>query len=130
MANKTQALYGFWSGFRIPAIDEQSSYDTATMEQLGITYPYITFESAVGEFGEEITLGADLYYRSSTWAEIESKAAEIADAIGYAGTLVPYDGGGAIWIKRGNPIYRRMGADNAFDIRRIHFDVTAAFLSV
>lgn len=128
MATKAQALYNFWSSFEIPAIDEQSSYDTPTLEQLEIDYPYITFESGVGEFGEEITLGADLYYRSSTWAEIEAKAAQIAQTIGYGGKLVPYDGG-AVWIKRGSPIYSRMGADNAFDIRRIHFDVAVEFLS-
>ena len=129
MADKSQALYNFWSGFGIPAIDEQSSYDTATMKLLGIDYPYITFESGVGEFIEEFDLSADLYYRSSTWAEIEAKAAEIAAAISYAGILVPYDGG-AIWIKRGSPIYQRMSADNAFNIRRIHFTITVEELSV
>ena len=127
--NKAQALYSFWSGFGIPAIDEQSSYDQDTMKQLGIDFPYITYESGIGEFGEEITLAADLYYRSTTWSAIESKAAEIADVIGYAGKLVPYDGG-AIWIKRQSPIYQRMAADNVFDIRRIHFNVSAEFLSV
>lgn len=126
---KAQALYNFWSGFGIPAIDEQSSYDEETMKQLGIDFPYITFESGVGDFVEEITLAADLYYRSTTWSAIETKAAEIAEAIGYAGKLVSYDGG-AIWIKRQSPIYQRMAADNDFNIRRIHFNVTAEFLSV
>lgn len=127
--NKAQALYKFWSGFGIPVIDEQSSYDEETMKQLNIDFPYITYESGVGDFVEEITLAADLYYRSTTWSEIEAKAAEIAEAIGYAGKLVSYDGG-AIWIKRQSPIYQRMAADNDFNIRRIHFNVTAEFLSV
>lgn len=127
--NKAQALYKFWSGFGIPVIDEQSSYDEETMKQLNIDFPYITYESGVGDFVEEITLAADLYYRSTTWSAIEAKAAEIAEAIGYAGKLVSYDGG-AIWIKRQSPIYQRMAADNDFNIRRIHFNVTAEFLSV
>lgn len=126
--NKSQALYNFWSGFGIPAIDEQSAYDTPTMEKLQIDYPYISYESAVGEIDEPISLSADLWYRSSSWAEIEAKAAQISDAIGYGGTMVRYDGG-AIWLKRGTPPYQRMSAENVFDIRRIHFNISAEFLS-
>ena len=126
MTTKAQALYNFWASFGIPAIDEQSSYDTVTMEQLGIDYPYITYEGAVGDFAEPITLGADLYYRSSTWTAIEAKAAQIYEAIGRGGKKLPYDGG-QIWVKR--QAYRRMGEDNEFNVRRIHFDVSAEFLS-
>ena len=126
--DKVQALYSFWSGFGIPAIDEQSAYDTETLRQLGIDYPYLTYESAVGEFGEEIALAADIYYRSTTWREIEAKAKQIADAIGYGGVIVHYDGGG-LWVKRGPTLYRRMGADNSFDIRRIHIDVNVEFFT-
>lgn len=126
--DKAQALHSFWAGFDIPAIDEQSSYDDKVMEQLGITYPYITYEAAVGDFDEPVLLGADLYYRSDSWAQIEEKAAQIAHVIGYGGKIVHYDGG-AIWIKRGNPPYQRMGAENVFNIRRIHININAEFLS-
>lgn len=127
--NKVQALYGFWSSFGIPAIDEQSAYDESITKELNLDFPYITYETVVGELNDSVTLNADLYYRSSSWEEIEKKAAEIFDAIGYGGTFVPYDGG-AIWIKRGTPPYQRMGAENVFDIRRIHFNINAEFLSV
>ena len=126
--NKAQALHAFWSGFDIPAIDEQSSYDEQTMQKLGIGYPYITYEAAVGDFDEPLSLGADLYYRSDSWAQIEEKAAQIANLIGYGGKIVRYDGG-AIWIKRGDPPYRRMAADNPYSIRRIHININAEFLS-
>lgn len=126
--NKAQALHEFWAGFGLPAIDELSSYDDRTMKQLGIAYPYLTYEEAVGDFDEPISLGADLYYRSDSWAEIEAKAAEISDAIGMGGKIVLYDGGG-IWIKRGSPPYRRMSAENEFSIRRIHLNINADFLS-
>lgn len=127
--DKTQALHAFWSGFQIPAIDEQSSYDESVTKKLNLDYPYITYEAAVGELGDSITLNADIYYRSTSWAEIEQKAAEIYDAIGYGGTFVPYDGG-AIWIKRRNPAYQRMGEDNDLNVRRIHYNINAEFLSV
>ncbi len=123
MPNRVQALYNFWSSFGIPAIDEQSSYDTSTMQSLGLDYPYITYETGVGRQFDEITLSADIYYRSSTWVEIEAMAATIAAAIGESGRLLPCDNG-CRWIKLGNPAYQRMGADNDFDVRRIHFDVT------
>ena len=126
--NKAQALYSFWAGFSIPAIDEQSAYDEGIMKDLGIDYPYISYQSADGEIDAPVTLSADLWYRSTTWADIEAKAAEISEAIGYGGKLVPYDGG-KIWIRRGNPISTRMAADGTFDIRRIHLNITAEFLS-
>lgn len=126
--NKAQALYSFWSGFEIPAIDEQSSYDEGTLEQLGIDYPYISYQSADAEIGTPVTLSADIWYRDTTWADIEAKATEIAEALGYGGKLIPYDGG-RIWIRRGNPTYARMAADSAWDVRRIHMNITAEFLS-
>lgn len=125
--DKMQALYSFWAGFGIPAIDEQSAYDTPTMEQLGISYPYISYEAAVSELDEPVALSADIWYKSTSWAGIETKAKQIASAIG-SGTKIDYDGG-QIWIKRGSPIYQRMGAENVFDIRRIHININAEFLS-
>ena len=109
--DKAQALHAFWSGFGLPAIDEQSAYDTAVMEQLGISFPYISYEAAVGDFDEPVALSADL-----------------AQALKDGGTLARYDGG-AIWITRGNPITQRMSAENPFDIRRIHININAEFLS-
>lgn len=127
--DKAQALHQFWSGFGIPAIDEQSAYDTPTMERLGITYPYISYEASVSELDEPIALGADVYYSSTSWAGAEGKAQEIVGAIGYGGTRVPYEGG-MLWITRGTPAYQRMSAENVFDIRRIHININAEFQSV
>ena len=126
--NKAQALHSFWAGFGLPAIDEQSAYDTETLKQLGIGYPYLSYEAAVGDFDESVALSADLWYKSTSWVEIEAKAEQIARALKDGGTLVHYEGG-AIWITRGNPISQRMAADNPFDIRRIHININAEFLS-
>lgn len=126
--DKMQALHGFWAGFGIPAIDEQSAYDTPTMEQLGITYPYISYEAAVSELDEPVALSADIYYKSTSWAGAEAKAQQIISAIGYGGVKVGYDDG-QIWITRGTPAYQRMSAENTFDIRRIHININAEFLS-
>lgn len=124
---KAEALYSFWSSFGLPTLDEQSSYDEGIFDDLGISYPYLTYQSAVGSLDGPVTLSADLYYRDTTWTDIEAKAAEIAAYIG-GGCMVPYDGG-AIWITKTTPDYQRMAADNVFDIRRIHFEINAEFLS-
>ena len=126
--DKAKALYTFWAGFGIPAIDEQSAYDTSVMDELQISYPYLSYETAVSELDEPVALSADLWYKSTSWAGIEAKAQEIANAIGYGGKMIPYDGG-AIWIKRGTPVYQRMSAENVFDIRRIQININAEFLS-
>lgn len=121
--NKMQALHSFWAGFGIPAIDEQSAYDIENIE-----YPYISYEAAVSELDEPVALSADIWYQSTSWAAIEAKAQQIASTIGYGGTMVHYTDG-AIWIKKGTPAYQRMGAENVFDIRRIHININAEFLS-
>lgn len=122
--NKMEALHDFWSGFGLTAIDEQSAYDTET----GPDFPYLSYEASMSEFDEPIALAADLWYKSTSWAGIEAKAQQIINEIGYGGKMVPYDGG-AIWIMRSSPAYQRMSAENSFDIRRIHININAEFLS-
>lgn len=124
--DKAQALHSFWGSFGIPAIDEQSAYDTDTLERLDITYPYITYESATSDLDDSLKLGADLWYDSTTWSDIEQKAAQIVAALGRGGTVIPYEGG-ALWITHGAA--RRMAAEVGFDVRRIHIDISAEFLS-
>ena len=126
--NKAQALHRFWSSFGLPAIDEQTELDVETMKQIDLDYPFLTYESAGGELGEPSALGADLYYRSTSWTGVKAKAEEIAQSIGPGGVKIPYDGG-QIWVTRGTPPYRSMSAENGFSIRRIHININAEFLS-
>lgn len=123
--DKAQALHTFWSSFGIPAIDEQSAFDSETLEQLGIDYPYISYESATSDLDDVLSLSADLWYHSTTWAEIERKGAEILAAIGRGGSIVFYDVG-ALWITRGNA-KRMESVDNS--VRRLHITINAEFLS-
>lgn len=126
--DKVQALQSFWASFQIPAIDEQSAYDEQTLESLNITYPYITYEVATGSFDEPVAIGADVWYQSTSWAEITSKAQEIEAAIGRGGVMIPFDNG-AIWITRGVPFAQRLAAENDYDVRRIHININAEFFS-
>ena len=118
--DKLQALHSFWSGFTIPAYDENSVPDSAVM-------PYITYEAANDYFGYPIGLTASLWYRSTSWADIEAKELEIADAITRGGKIVGYTGG-AFWIRKANPRAQRMTGENDDSVRRIVLNVEVEFL--
>ena len=124
--DKSQALYHFWSRFGWEAIDELSSYDKGVIESLEIQDRYITYEEQIGSIGETHALTASLWHRSTSWAEIESKAAEIYAYLGEGGVKENYDGG-QIWITRQN--YRRMPDEGNYDMRRILFNINAEYLS-
>ena len=126
--DKAQAIHQFWSGFTWPAIDEQSSYDQESKEQLNLGDKYITYEVVTGNFGEPIAMTASLWHRSASWSEISQKADEIASAIGYGGKMIPIDGG-YIWIKLGSPFAQRMAVEADYDWRRIYLNILADFLT-
>ena len=128
--DKAQVLHLFWSSFGLPAIDENSAYDRAAMQEQGITFPYISYEVASGnlsEFNQQLT--GNLWYRSTSWKDCEEKAQEIADAIGYGGKIFPVNGGYLrIMLPLNSIIYRRV-ADPDDSIRRISFTIAVDFLT-
>lgn len=127
--DKAQALHLFWSSFGIPAIDENSAYDTKVLEQLGIGYPRITYEVGEGNLGEPQLLTASLWYRETSWAAAEAKAQQISDRLGWGGKTVKIDGGYLrLMLPRDTIIFRRM-ADEDNDLRRIVFNLAVDFLT-
>lgn len=127
--DKAQALHLFWSSFGIPAIDENSAYDTKVLQQLGIGYPRITYEVGEGNLGEPQLLTASLWYREPSWAAAEAKAQQIANRLGWGGKTVKVDGGYLrLMLPRDTIIFRRM-ADEDSDLRRIVFNLAVDFLT-
>ena len=122
--DKWQALNSFWNSFQLLAIDEQSAYDTS----FDPPDNYITYEAAVDSFDAPVSIGADLWYRAVSWAAISQKAEEISEYIGRGGRMIPYDGG-AIWITKGSPFSQRMAAETSYDVRRVHININAEYLS-
>lgn len=118
--NKTQAIHDFWSGFGLPAYDENTVPDKATL-------PYITYNVATDEFGDSIPLSASLWYRSTKWDAITEKAEVIEAAIGRGGVMLPIDGG-ALWLKKSSPFAQRMGEPSDDMIRRIVLQVSIEFI--
>lgn len=127
--NKAQALHAFWSSFEWPAIDEQSAYDENTLEALNISNRYISYEVGTANIdGGAIPLSASLWHRSTSWADVSTKADEISAAIGYAGTVKDIDGG-KLWITQRAPFAQRASDGNNNDWRRMILSISAEFLT-
>ena len=116
--NQWTALNSFWNSFDIPAYDENTVPDDATM-------PYVTYEASMGGLGDILSLSASLWYRTTSWAGISEKAKEIGDYIG-GGASVLYDNG-RLWITKTTPFARRMNEPEDKNVRRIVLTVNAEF---
>ena len=121
--DKWQAIHDFWSGFGIPAYDENSVPDDAVM-------PYITYEAEIGAIDALVNLTASVWYKSMSWSEISRKALQIGLAINGNGNgcyLKKIDGGYML-LSQGSPFAQRL--DSGDDrIRRIYFNIQAEFLT-
>ena len=113
--NRAAAFHAFWNSFTIPAYEESTvpNYNGGTA-----ALPYITYNAVDGDIDHPMQLTASIWYRDASWEAIENKAAEIREAIGYGGKVVPCLGG-AMWIKRGDPFGQRMAEPSDAGIRRI-----------
>ncbi len=120
---KAAALYNFWSGFGLPAF-EQNAVPTGDDKP---EFPYLTYSVVDDSFGDEVAMAANLWYRSTSWLEAEQKTREISKAIG-SGHILPCTGG-AIWIKRGQPFAQSMGDDADDMIKRKYINITAEYFT-
>ena len=78
--DKAQALQAFWSSFGIPAYD-QSTIPNADSADHRPQPPYITYRVAEDSLGNPVLLSGSIWYRSTSWAEIEQKAKQIHQQI-------------------------------------------------
>ena len=126
--NKTQTLHTFWSGFDIPAYDENSVPTADERIKLhGSAFPYLTYESSMDDFGNPIAQTANLWYRSSGWTDVSLKEQQISDFITRGGRMVAYDDG-AMWIQKASPWAQRLEEPEDDMIRRIVLNITVEFL--
>lgn len=114
-----QAIHSFWSSFDIPAYDENSVPNTATM-------PYITYSLSYDSFDNSVSLSASVWYNSTSWAAPTAKAHEIDNSIHDGGIIFPTDNG-AVWITQGTPFYQRLG-DVEKNVKRIYFNINAEYI--
>lgn len=122
---KESALYKFWSGFGIPAYEENNVF---TLEKAP-NYPYITYEVQTDSFeGGSIPLSASIWYRSTSWTEINEMKRKVSERIGNGGTIIKCDDGG-IWLTRSTPFAQNMGDDTDDMVKRVLINVTAQFIT-
>jgi len=114
--NEWTALHTFWSSFGIPAYDENTVPEDATM-------PYITYEASVADYGDKISLMGSLWYRSMSWQGISEKTKEIDDFI-VGGAGISY-GTGRLWITKGSPFAERMTEPDDNQVRRMLIHIQA-----
>ena len=69
-----------------------------------------------------------LWYRDSSWVDINSKTREIGERIGFGGCFLQCDGG-KIWVKRGTPFAQNMGDEKDELIKRKYVNITLEFLT-
>lgn len=116
------ALYQFFNGFDIPAYAASSVPSDAT-------FPYITYELAIGEMmEEEVNIPVNVWYRTESEAQPNAKVREMYDRIGMGGVTVPVDNG-MLWIKRGRPWAQSItvaGEDEK--VKRRYVNVNVEFL--
>ena len=121
---KEAALYQFWAGFGLPAYEE-------TVVPTGVNaprFPYITYQAVTDSLGNDVAMTGSIWYRSSSWIDINKKTKEISDMIGIRGMTIPIDGG-VLWIRRGAPFAQSMGDESDDMIRRKLLNITAEYLT-
>ncbi len=118
---KAAAIYQFWSGFGLPAYEENTVPTDAE-------FPYITYQLVTDSFDREVAATASLWYRGESWLPACQKEEEISAYIGLGGKIIKCDGG-RIWIKRGQPFAQNMGDENNGLIKRKYLNLTFEFLT-
>lgn len=118
---KAAAIYKFWSGFGLPAYEENSV-------PTGSEFPYITYQLVTDSFGSPTYMSASLWYYGTKWTDINAKAEQISRTIGKGGKSIPCDGGG-IWITRGKPFAQNMREPDNDMIRRKLLNITAEYIT-
>lgn len=117
--DKWQAINTFWNSFSLPAYDEASVPENASL-------PYITYQAAVDSLDSPVVLTGDLYYKSTSWTEISQKADEINDAL-KNGAVLPLDIG-FLWLVRGSPFAQRINEDSD-TLKHIYIVLMGEFLT-
>lgn len=122
---KEEALYTFWSSFGLAAY-ESGSVPTGSDAP---AFPYITYDLAVGNYGDTIPLSGSLWYRSDSLTGIVRKAGEIAQRIGIGGIKLPCDKG-HIHLYMGVPWAQSMGDPEDSAVKRMYLNLTARFNTI
>lgn len=123
--DKSQAVYQFWSGFGVPAYDENTAPDAKDIP----SYPYITYTQATDALDAPVPLTANIWDRSTSWERVSKLADKIAKYVGEGGFRTISIDGGYLLITQGHPFTQRMPDEGDDMIRRVYVVMMAEFLT-
>lgn len=123
--DKAQALHQFWSGFGIPAWDENTVPDDDDIRG----EKYIAYSVSTGSLDDVINLTAKIWdTNTSSWEFVENKAEEIAEYIvKMVPPTIPIENG-RLYITKGKPFSQRLSNPNEL-VRGIYINIQAEFLT-
>lgn len=126
---KASAIHQFWNSFGINAYEENVVYDIdENGKEVEPKFPYITYQLVTDSFDTDVQMTASVWYRGSSWVDINAKTEEISQAIGRGGKILNCDNG-KIWLKRGTPFAQNMGDDSDNLIKRKYLNITAEYFT-
>lgn len=118
--DKQQAYYNLWSGFSIPAYDENSVPDDAT-------FPRIDYQVMLDDIDSPVYPMAKLWYRGTSWAAIDAKVNEIAS---YIEDMQPIRlDEGYMNVTKGTPFAQRMTAETDPTIKGYLLNIGVEFFT-
>ena len=118
--NKQQAYNAFWSGFGIPAYEENTVPEGAVL-------PYITYQVITDDLTGVVMPTASIWDRSTSWKKVDDLSEYIAYKISTMNT-VKLDHG-RMFISKGFPFAQHMSEDGDSAIRRVVLNIAVQFLT-
>ena len=91
--------------------------------------PYITYSVSTDSLDSPVTMYANLWDRSESWAFVEGKAQEIAEAIVKMNPPALQMDNGRLYITKGTPFAQRMSDPSDDMVRRIYININAEYLT-
>lgn len=118
MTNTAKALYSFFSSFGLDAYVEYSPPEDAQL-------PYITYQVIEPDWDDGGTFYARVWYRSTSYEQINAKVDQIRAAIG-EGKSIPTEGG-AVYLTKATPFAQNMPmeGDDTLKVVYLNFNIMA-----
>ena len=111
--DRWSALYAFWSGFGIPAYEE-NSVPTGSLRP---NYPYITYEAMATPWNGDVLMSASVWTRSTSWEQADALADAVEAKI-KDGYILPYDGG-IIYITANDTFAKHLSEPDDDMVKRV-----------
>lgn len=129
MTNTATAIHSFFSGFGLNAFPEYyvpDYYPNSNGELEPVNPPYITYQLIEPAWDDGGTFYARIWYKSTTYTEINAKVDEIKAAVD-EGISIPIESGGAVYLSRGTPFvqYMPMEGDDTLKVAYLNFNIQA-----